>query len=337
MTALVGTIALSAVVLGVLMIGGIFVRRTLITRRERREVAIRARLRSVGLKIAVGADVEIPILSAREAPVFAEMLSEISMAVRGDGRARIGGLAEDLGLVENELRILRSARRGWERATAARVLGQLASPRASEALIAALGDRDRDVRATAARALGHLGAVEAAGSIVGALALGTLPRAVVVETALLLGAGAVPELREASQIGDPRARRTCIELIGHLGHAQDARGVLAFLDDPSADVRAATARTLGRLGSRGSLFPLISALHDPAPFVRGAAAEALGRLRARPATQALLHLVQTDPSWWAGAWAARSLAKIDPARVRAAAAEVGAAPHLLEAADVLAL
>jgi HEAT repeat protein len=81
---------------------------------------------------------------------------------------------------------------------------------------------------------------------------------------------------------------------------------------------------------------LVRALEDRVPAVRVAAAHALGGIGGRQASTALLEVARNDTFDGARA-AAEALARIEPRLVIQTAAAPGASPHLLEAADRLAL
>lgn len=337
MNLILAAVAAATTVVGLLMVAGIFVRRNVLGRRTARETEVRKRLRPLAITIAAGAEIDFPTLAASEAHIFAEVLTGLTTSVRGAGRERLGTWAEDLGLVEPERAVLRRSRRPWKRASAAHLLGRLCSRQAIPDLTHALADRHPDVREVAALGLGRIGDVDSARAIIGAFAAGAVPRATSAQALLMLGANAAGALREGARDREPLVQRLCIDILGFVGGAEDGVTVIPRLQDESAEVRGAAARTLGRLGSRSAVAPLIAALRDPEAFVRGAAAEALGRLGAVDARDPLLRTVNEDPAWWVAKNAAHALAAMDPRLVLRASVEPGASPHLVEAADVISM
>ena len=203
-------------------------------------------------------------------------------------------------------------------------------------LVQALGDRSADVRSAAVRSLGRLSASGSAEALLALSAAGRVPEAVVGEAILEIGTAAVPHLRDLLGHEDARIRAGAVQLIGLLGSAGDAAVLPDRLRDASAEVRAAAAGAAGRLGEETGMDALIGLLDDRAPFVRTAAARALGQIGDASAAEALLRVARTD-EFDPASVAAGALARIDPARVRAAAAAPDAGPHLHEAADRLAL
>ena len=217
------------------------------------------------------------------------------------------------------------------------MLGDMGSARAVPPLLRALDDPDRDVRSAAAYGLGRLGAVDAVEPLVGALEHHRIPRAVVGAALLDIGADAVPRLLELIGHPEPVERATAVELVGLLGDAADGRRLVDCLVDTSAEVRAEAALALGRLGADDAAAAVRELLGDRIPFVRVAAAQSLGLLRDADAVDGLLFQARRDGFEPARA-AAEALARIAPDRVvREARESERAGPHLVEAADLIAL
>jgi HEAT repeats len=334
----VEALALGVLVLGalsVLFLVVLAVRRVVVGRAERRRAELEARLRPIAL--AIVEDGRLPgALPPRAGAELAVMLGRYGRGLRGDANARIAAFFERSGAFDATVRRLRD-RRSWARAEAASILGDMGSQRAVEPLLAALADDERDVRAAAATSLGRLGAVDAVGPVLAALEGARLPRAVACSALLQLGADAVPPLLESARHPDPVERATAVELVGLLGDAADGRRLVECLVDTSADVRANAALALGRLGAADAAAAVRGLLADRIPFVRVAAAAALGLLQDGGAVEGLLLQARHDAFAPARA-AAEALARIAPERVTHEANAAGdAAPHLLEAADLIAL
>jgi HEAT repeat protein len=212
----------------------------------------------------------------------------------------------------------------------------MGSPRVVPELVAALGDRSRDVRAAAARSLGRLASPEAIEPLVTAGVEQRVPREVTCLALFDIGPVAVPRLLELTAHPEPAVRTAAAELVGFLGDAGDAGALRSLLADTAAPVRAAAAAALGRLGASAARDALVELLDDRVPTVRGAAATALGRLGGRRALDALLRVARTDDFEPASA-AAEAAARIDPDAVAEAAERGDAGPHLREAADRVAV
>jgi HEAT repeat protein len=297
----------------------------------RRRLQIEERLRPLALDLLDEEELMPPLaLAPEEAVVFVELLGRYGRRVRGDAAERVGAWLQGSGALDQTLEQLRS-RRAWRRATAAYALGDMASPVAAPALLAALDDVDEGVRFAAARSLGRLGAVEAVEPLLEAQANGRVSRIVAGQALLAIGTPAVAKLLELASATDDHERASAVELVGLIGDAVDAAPVLAALRDTSAEVRAQAARALGRLGADEAATGLRAALEDRIAFVRAAAAEALGEIGDRDAAPALRAIAIADAFEPARA-AARALARIDAALVRG-----GGSPHLDEAADLASL
>jgi HEAT repeat protein len=276
-----------------------------------------------------------PSLRRQEKVVFAALLANYARQLRGVSRERIAAYFETSGGVEEQTARL-SSTSAWRRAAAAFALGDMGSNRAVPDLLRVLDDRVRDVRMAAVRSLGRIGATEAIGPLVATGVDGRVPREVANLALLDIGPAAVPQLVVLSKHTEPAIRASAVELIGLIGSAGDAEPILDLLIDPAATVRVATAGALGRLGASEARDALMRALDDRVPSVRVASASALGGIGGRQATAALMPIARND-TFDAARAAAEALARIDPRLVIRAAAEPGAGPHLLEAADRVSL
>ena len=332
MTALLGWAAVVLAALGAVFLSTLTLRRMQVARAERNERSEEERLRPIALLVADGEDVDVPDLGRAPALVLARLLSRYARWLSGDARERIAAYFERTGGVAAEREAL-GDRRPWRRATAAYALGDMASPTATEALLAALDDPERDVRAAAARSLGRLGAPDAVAPLVHALATGRLPRAVTSAALLAIGVDALPALRELERNAEAEVRAVAVELVGLLGDAADAPLLAERLEDSSAETRAKAARALGRIGAADATAALRRTLDDRIPFVRASAAHALGQIGDELAVPALIELATHDLHDGAHA-AARAAARIDAAAVARAS---GDSPHLAEAADLARL
>lgn len=168
---------------------------------------------------------------------------------------------------------------------------------AAPELVAALNDRDPEIRAASAWALGALG--DAPAPTVPALA------------------GALRDEQEA-------VRTAAAEALGSLGarSRSAASALFAALDDPRANVRAAAARALARLELTAESIPsLAKALGSPDAYVRAFGAWSLGNLgpAAREAVPALVEALGPDDT---ATVVAAALARIGPAAAEAVPALV---------------
>ncbi|MHB1242657.1 MAG: HEAT repeat domain-containing protein [Gaiellaceae bacterium] len=332
---LIAIAALALAAASAFFIAVLVARRVFLARGERRREADVARLLPLALELVEGERTRPPKLSQQDQLTLASVLGSYSRVLRGVARQNIGAYFRNSPALRRELAVLDS-RRSWRRATAAYVLGDMASESAVPALLDALGDGSREVRTAAARSLGRLRAAEAVEPVVRALAEKTIPRSVAGQALLDLGDVALPSLRRLLDADDAHVRANAAELLGLTGGAGDAEALLAALDDASAEVRAKAARALGRVGASAAARALRAALDDRVPFVRVAAARSLGDLRDGEAVPALLGLARDDDRFEVAQAAAQAALAIDPDAVTLAAADPAAGPHLHEAADLAA-
>jgi hypothetical protein len=320
--------------LAVLVVAGLVARRGVLDRAARRRRTLEDRLRPAALDLIDGGG-QAPTLADNEVAVFEDLLLRTGRALRSDARGPIAAWFEANGSVARELAGL-TARQEWRRAAAAFTLGDLGSHAAVRELVPALEDRSRDVRMAAARSLGRLGAEEGVGPLLDAVAAGQIPRGVGTAAVGAIGTAATAELLRRGNDPRPGVRRTAAELLGVVGDADAAAGLVAWLRDPAPEVRGAAAHALERLADARAAEALVAALDDDDASVRVAVATALGNVGGSGAADRLLLAARTDAFEPARA-AARALARLDPARLAVAALEPSAGPHLHEAADRAAL
>ena len=301
---------------------------------ERRRQGLDARLGPLALSLIQGGEVDDQ-LSGPEVRLLAELVARYARILSGETRAHIANFFERIGHVDREIGAL-SDRRATRRATAAYMLGEMASRRAVPALLASLEDPERDVRASAVRSLGRLGAPEAVLRIVRALSRREIPTVIGAQSLLAIGSASVSPVRRMLADQDGEVRAVAVEVLGLLGGGSEARLLVKRLRDDSAEVRAKAARALGRIGAGGAARQLEAALDDRVPFVRAVAATALGAIGDRRAVESLLAQARNDAFWPARA-AAHALVRIEPEALAAAAGHPGAGPHVRESAVLAAL
>lgn len=245
---------------------------------EERERALRAIAAAVG---------------GRWSEVAAEEASQLELSHRLD----VIRALETHGVVARLLRDAKSPFK-WTRAHALRVLGELKVPASVPTLLAALEDRDADVRNVAARSLGRMRLQAAEEALVGLL--GKHEQSVSARIAAIcieMGARTAPLLIRALREGTPKARFWAARILGEIKDPRATRALGDGLLDADPDVRSAAVWALGSIAD-GSTAPLVAPLlSDPVWFVRAHAAEALGRIGDATAARALGEALR-DHSWW---------------------------------------
>ena len=329
-------LALTAILLAIAvgMLSTLAIRRLVLARRDRRVAAAERRVRPIAIELIEGV-AQPPELPPGDQAALAKVIGRYSRIVSGETTERIAAYFRDGCGLDAGLAALHS-RREWRRATAAYALGDMACVDAVPALLDALQDRSAVVRTAAVRSLGRLRRPEAALPLVESLVAHRVPRGLAGSALLEFGVAAVPELHRIAAHDDAPVRSIAMTVLGLVGDSGDADRAIEALRDPAAEVRAAAARALGRIGTPAAEPALRAALDDRVHFVRAEAAASLGAINARPALPQLLTIARTDRFRPARA-AARAVAAIDPAALRAAAVEPGAGAHLHEAADLAAI
>lgn len=201
------------------------------------------------------------------------------------GNLRTAGAA--VGLIDRWLGDLQH-RKWWRRAEAARALGLLHEPDATEPLLIALDDEHEEVRAAAVEALGSIADPRAIVPLLERLAYSArYPPARVIMALRAFGDAVTPPLLAyARQHGGDLA--TLANLLEMVGGAAAADDLIAWCQDARPEVRAASLRALGTIGLDDRAYVFATrGLSDNDPGVRAMAARALGRSRRQEAARLL--------------------------------------------------
>lgn len=232
-------------------------------------------------------------LTGHWSQLAAEEVSQLELSLRLDVIRSL----EEQGVIAHYLRETKSPLK-WSRAHALRLLGELKVPASVPALLAALEDKDPDVRNVAARALGKMKLQAAEEALVGLL--GKHEQSVSARIAAIcieMGARTAPLLIRTLRDGSPKARFWAARILGEIHEGRAARSLGDALLDPEPDVRSAAAWALGSVADRSTAGMVEAALRDPVWFVRAHAAEALGKI-GDPSMAVALGRMLDDRSWW---------------------------------------
>lgn len=324
-------IAMAAILLGALYSLILWERRMRTQQAQAITADARERLQSVAHAVLAGD--QITATPRRDERVLTELLVELAPVLTGDSRRAIAAHFESTGGVLRVCRRLADPR-ALRRAEHAARLGDMCSELAQVPLQQALNDRDSDVRLAAARSLGRLGSGAATGPLLYALLRGLVPRIVVANSLLAIGAATLPGIRRMLTEDQPAARAVAAELLGRLGDPSDTAALQARLGDPAPVVREHACEALGRLGAGDAAAAIKALLGDDVADVRKAAAAALAAVGDEHSAPPLLGLVHEDCAEVAEV-AARTLAAIVPELVLRLAAHEDAHPRLRHAASQL--
>jgi HEAT repeat protein len=232
-------------------------------------------------------------LSGSWSELAAEEISQLELSLRLDVLRAL----EESGAVDKHLKAAKS-RLKWTRAHALRILGELKLPQSVPTLLAALEDRDPDVRNVAARSLGRMRLQATEEALVGLL--GKHDQAVSARIAAIcieMGSRTAPLLIKTLRDGTPKARFWAARILGEIRDPRATRSLADALLDTDSEVRSAATWALGQTGDRSTAPLLEPLLHESVWYVRAHAAESLGKIRDPEYAGALGELLR-DSSWW---------------------------------------
>jgi HEAT repeat protein len=243
-----------------------------------------------------------------------ELMLEKSEA---EAKPQLAILYKSLGLIDRYLKDLREATKWTDRATAARVLGQLRVVEAIPGLVERLRDPHEDprtVKIAAASALGEIRSPDAVPLLIKELeTLDEWASPRLAEVLVSYGSTAVqPLLRALDDEAHTNARVWAAQVLGRTGDQTAIGSLIARLRDRSEHVRMSVAEALGRLGNPRAVNDLVQVtLTDPVPSVRAEAARSIGILGEESAVHSLINLL-SDPDYWTRIRAIEAIEMIAP-------------------------
>lgn len=280
----------AAAVADILLLGFILLRRTYrkwyFARRDARVFELRQKWSSV-------ISGEIPYESWRTRPFDRRIVETIALdrfEVAGPAEAaRLLAFLRGSGLIEK--RIFEARHHvGWRRHRALVALGRTRAPEGISALSEGLRDRSLETRLAALRGLERVASPEAAQEILNWLGEGELKvPALPLQTALIQCCAEDPAMLLPYLQHCPAEMRDVLgRVLAEISTPSICPELLRFVDDESAELRAAVARALGR-STPDLAFEVLSHLAtDPIWFVRLRALVSLGELHHSSAIPSLL-------------------------------------------------
>jgi HEAT repeat protein/beta-lactamase regulating signal transducer with metallopeptidase domain len=164
------------------------------------------------------------------------------------------------------------------RRAAVSALGNIEDRRATSGLASALKDTDAEVRQSAAWALGNIEDTAAAPALTRALS--DESREVRKSAAWALGqlelTTAPAELISAMRDRDPEVRKSAVWAVGEMGDPRAVPGLRALMEDTDAEVRHGAVEALSQIHDVAAKQALLDAMNSKDAEVRRVAAEALG-------------------------------------------------------------
>ena len=242
--------------------------------------------------------------------VLRTMLLRLALDLRGDESRTIADLYRALGLLDAELRALRSWR-ARRRAAAAANLATLRMPRIQRRLVQALDDPDRTVRIALIQAIGEVGDRRAILALV--RRLGERSPTVVRQVEQVLierGREVVAEIVAYAETSPTlRGRRAAVEVLGLLRAPLAADLLLDLVRHPDRELRIRAVKAAAAIGDPRFLGAFHELLADASWAVRCQAAKGLGTLGS-PTSVPLLRAALGDEHWWVRFYAAVALAEL---------------------------
>jgi HEAT repeat protein len=300
------------ITLSMLILLGIYVRRSVVEMRRRRVLPVIPHIQRLVASHAGGVDSLTalkPLL--KRCPVeFEAELYVFICNLRGRERDRLCELAADLGLVERWISGYDS-RNTVRRRQALDYLAGVASASALQTLEKALDDPDESLRLSASRALLAVRGREVVEKIFFfSLRQGPVVRALIADDLrpylLMLSQ---KELPEAVASEDPQHVLAALDMIWSWGRVIDVPQVAALFDSKDSVIRAVALHAGYYAAPQQLVSRLPAFLEDPAPIVRRAAAETCGQFRLEAAVTSLMKLLHDDDERVARA-AAKAVARL---------------------------
>lgn len=318
---------------------GLIVARLISTRRA----AVRAaeRRRHIGLLLSASPSRAEAEAAEPADDLLTDVAIELVQLVRGEEREDFLASATRLG-VPDRLRARLKGSSARTRLAAVEALGQFTDPRSRTGLEAALDDPSGEVRLAAALALASAGQAPPAGALVERLGIGTREHSLLGVSLLREISRQRPEEVKALVLDPASAAGVKAAAIEALSASGDYSlvPVIASLAIEAGAHSDELPRYLGALGAFGHPAggpAVIASLDAPVAQVRAAAAAAAGRIGLVSARERLGALLG-DSDWWVRLRAAQALVQLGPIgeELLEAVAETGAAPARDTAARILA-
>ena len=231
-------------------------------------------------------------MTGRWSEIAAEEISQLEVSLRLDVLHKL----EESGVVARLLKDAKS-RLKWTRAHTLRILGELKLPHSVPTLLAALEDKDADVRNVAARSLGRMKLQAAEEALIGLLGKDQFVSARIAAICIEMGPRTAPLLIKTTREGSPKARFWAATILGEIRDPRAVRALTDALLDHDAEVRSAATWALGQIADPAAAAIVSSMLRDIVWYVRAHAAEALGKMGVSHYVPALAGAL-CDRSWW---------------------------------------
>ncbi len=299
-----------------LIMCGLIVSRLLAHRRDSALAAHRRVL--IPLLLGEAGDDVVRAAVPKRSLILNDLAIELIQLVRGEERDRFVATATRLGVTDELRRVLaRSSVRS--RIVAAEPLAHFPDPLTTDALEAALEDRNSEVRLAAALSLAGSDRAPEARRLIELLRLGTSEQSMLIVALFQEISRTRPgEIRELIDDVDcmPAVKAAAIEALAASGDYALVPAIvaLALVSDPMGAELPRYLRALGAFQHPAAAPAIVRWLDAPTSWVRSAAAEAAGRVGLLETAETLSGLLD-DPDWWVRFRAGEALVRLgEPGR-----------------------
>ncbi len=310
------TISLALAGAALLIMSGLIVAR-LFT--DRRAGVLASRRRAlIPLLLGNSSDEAVRASVPKGSRILTDLAVELIQLVRGEERDRFVATAARLGVTGDLHRTLaRSSVRA--RVVAAETLAHFPDSLTTDALEAALEDKNSDVRLAAALSLATSDRAPDARRLIDLLGLGRGEQSMLIVGLFQeIGRTRPAEIRGLIDDRDapPVVKAAAIEALSASGDYSLVPSIveLALAADPAGEELPRYLRALGAFQHPAAAPAILHWLGAPTSWVRSAAAEAAGRVRLVAAADTLATMLD-DPDWWVRFRAGEALVRLgEPGR-----------------------
>jgi hypothetical protein len=187
----------------------------------------------------------------------------------------------------------------FNRAEAARCLGQLRIYKAGERLIKLLQDKSLQVKLIAAWSLGRIGSEDCIiPSMEALIETSRMAGLRLSSTVFEIGEKAVPVLIKSLAHADPDVCILAVHLLGEMKPSEAVRPLMHIADNhKNNEARIAAFKALGNIGDKHALSCLSGGLQSDSWVIRAQAVLALGKIASSETTEAIKNML-FDKKWW---------------------------------------
>lgn len=249
-----------------------------------------------------------------EDPAFLDALIDVRNSVAGPELSTLRGIVDRHGVIERQIRRLRSPFPLGRRLRAAVALAEIGDETAAPTLMDHLDDREQEIRIQSARGLGRIRWTPAIDRIVWKFSNETpWVRIRFSDTLTVFGDKATWPLLAYVRINhrhETEGPKLALRTLAQIQDREAVKPIIEILDQATdMEIEIAAIEALGALESPEALGPLETRLRSPRWELRAKAATAMGDIRDGRAIPLLIEAMR-DPDWWVRRNSAAALTRI---------------------------